>query len=161
LTKNGQSVEKATTADWYHAVATILHQKLLQSWEDTWQRQTQGKRANYLSLEYLLGPNTQTAMDAAGLSDDICEALIGLRADPNEVIKYELDPGLGNGGVGRLGACFLDSGANLHLPMAGYGLFYREGFFKQKIVDGRQTEEEDHWTKDGNPWEVQCTEVPY
>jgi starch phosphorylase len=161
VTENGQSIEKATTADWYHAVATNLRKNLLRSWVETWDRQMEGKRANYLSLEYLLGPNTQTAMDAAKLGDDICEALLKLGADPNEVVKYELDPGLGNGGLGRLAACFLDSGANLHLPMAGYGLFYRQGFFKQKIVDGKQTEEEDLWTRDGNPWEVRCVEVPY
>lgn len=161
LAENASSVEKATTADWYHAVSTILRKKLLQSWTETGDRQSAGKRANYLSLEYLLGPNTQTAMDAAKLGDDICEALVKLGADPNEVVKYELDPGLGNGGLGRLAACFLDSGANLHLPMAGYGLFYREGFFKQKIVGGKQVEEEDHWTRNGNPWEVRCVEVPY
>lgn len=155
LAVDGKTPATATVADWYKAVTGTLCAALSDNWQETRERQrdSRAKDISYLSIEYLPGPNMQTALFASGLNDAMRKVLTGFGVDPEKVIRHEPDPGLGNGGLGRLAACFLDSGANLHLPMVGYGLFYEKGFFRQHIGEhGHQSEHEDLWVADGGHW---------
>lgn len=155
--------EAAEIKHWYVAVAKTIRDILQTTWEEsksTW-NEPNGKRAHYLSMEYLPGPHTYTALNSAQLGDAMPAALSSLvpkklGLTPQDIYSYEPDPGLGNGGLGRLASCFMDSAASLHLPLLGYGLFYRNGFFRQHINDaGRQEELPDVWRIDGqNPWGI-------
>lgn len=161
---DGKTPETAETGDWAKAVAAILRDEMEETWQQTEERQSAKgvKSVNYLSLEYLLGPHMQTALHATGLDAEMREALAGSGADADKVIKHEPDPGLGNGGLGRLAACFLDSGANLGLPMTGYGLFYKDGFFRQRINEGGGQEvEADPWVSEGGHWGAAKPEINY
>ena len=112
------------------------------------------KYVYYLSLEFLIGRLLGNNVINMKM-DELCrKALEDEGIDWNSLRDYEVDAGLGNGGLGRLAACFLDSLSTLNLAAMGYGLRYDYGIFKQRIVDGQQVEEPDHWLKDGTPWEV-------
>jgi starch phosphorylase len=119
---------------------------------------TDCRRAHYLSLEYLLGRSLGNAMLNLGLGEAATQGLYDLGLLLEEIADGEPDAGLGNGGLGRLAACFLDSCATLQLPVKGYGLRYDYGMFRQNIVNGRQVEEPDHWLRNGNPWEQERPE---
>ena len=123
--------------------------------------QQDAKRIYYLSMEFLPGRTLSNALIALGLHDVCSEALRELGLDLDELDVLEPDPALGNGGLGRLAACFLDSMATLGLPGYGYGIRYEYGMFAQRINDGRQVEYPDHWLVSGNPWEFVRPEVKY
>ncbi|MBL0122306.1 MAG: glycogen/starch/alpha-glucan phosphorylase [Betaproteobacteria bacterium] len=124
-------------------------------------RRTEGRRVHYLSMEFLMGRALSNALSALHLDKDIA-AVLG-KAGPNlgQVLESESDAALGNGGLGRLAACFLDSFATLGLPSFGYGLRYENGMFAQRIQDGRQVEVPDEWLTNGNPWEQERNELKF
>ena len=144
----------------YKALAYTIRDHLMESWQQTKEANHHkgGKRAYYLSLEFLMGRALGNAILNLGLDDQTTEALNELGLDFEEMIEQEHDAGLGNGGLGRLAACFIDSCATLKLPVTGYGIRYEYGMFRQKIVDGHQAEEPDHWLRDGNVWELERPE---
>ncbi|SDY16372.1 starch phosphorylase [Allochromatium warmingii] len=144
----------------YRALATILRDRLMERWKSTRQTydETGCKRAYYLSLEFLMGRALSNATFNLELDAPIAEGLRTLGLELEELAAIEPDPGLGNGGLGRLAACFLDSCATLQLPVRGYGLRYEYGMFRQLIENGAQIEEPDHWLRDGNPWEIERPE---
>jgi len=144
----------------YEALVLTLRDRLMERWKRTkyaWEEQ-RCKRAYYLSMEFLMGRTLGNAMLNLGVSDDIRRALHDLGLALEEIEDCEHDAGLGNGGLGRLAACFLDSCATLQLPVVGYGIRYEYGMFRQRIEDGHQVEEPDHWLRDGNPWELERPE---
>ena len=144
----------------YQALAYTIRDHLMESWQATKEANHHkgGKRAYYLSLEFLMGRALGNAILNLGLDNQTTEALNTLGLDFEEMIEQEHDAGLGNGGLGRLAACFVDSCATLRLPVTGYGIRYEYGMFRQKIVDGNQAEEPDHWLRDGNVWELERPE---
>ncbi|RFU35613.1 hypothetical protein B7463_g682, partial [Scytalidium lignicola] len=138
----------------YAAASLAFRDRMIMEWNHTQQRQTfaDDKRIYYLSLEFLMGRALDNAMLNVGLKDLAREGLSDLGFRIEDIIEQEHDAALGNGGLGRLAACFLDSLASLNYPAWGYGLRYRYGIFKQEIVDGYQVEVPDYWL-DFNPWE--------
>lgn len=156
-------VSQAKRGDWYAAVAGYVRDALVPEWLATQQAYNSKdvqRQAHYLSIEWLLGPNISTALQAAKAEEAVTKALVNLGQEPDKILNFEIDPGLGNGGLGRLAACFIDSGANLHLPMNGYGLFYRDGFFRQSInAEGQQEEHPHYWHSEGYPWTFRREDV--
>ncbi|KAJ9481987.1 hypothetical protein VN97_g11465 [Penicillium thymicola] len=144
----------------YSGTALAFRDRLIIEWNKTQQRQTftDQKRVYYLSLEFLMGRTLDNAMLNVGLKDVARDGLSDLGFRVEDVINQENDAALGNGGLGRLAACFLDSMATLNYPAWGYGLRYRYGIFKQEIVDGYQVEIPDYWL-DNNPWEFPRHEI--
>ncbi|MFT7630672.1 MAG: starch phosphorylase [Mariniblastus sp.] len=144
----------------YRAAAIAIRDRLSESWRETRLRlaETTERRVHYLSLEFLLGRSLNNAVQNLGLDDDLRRGLHDLGVQLEEVVEEEHDAGLGNGGLGRLAACFLDSCANLELPVVGYGIRYEYGMFHQHIENGRQVEAPDHWLRDGNLWEIERAE---
>lgn len=144
----------------YKALAIAVRDHLVSNWNDTNTRiqKSKQKRVYYLSLEFLVGRSLTNAALNLGLEEEVKNALSQYGITLEEAAELEYDAGLGNGGLGRLAACFLDSCANLQLPVTGYGIRYEYGMFKQKIENGRQIEEPDHWLRDGNPWELKRPE---
>jgi len=148
--------DNATRRDQYTAFTYCVRDRLIERWIETQatHRNQNVKRIYYLSLEFLIGRLLGNNVINLKM-DPICrEALDDYGIDWHSLRDFEVDAGLGNGGLGRLAACFLDSMSTLDLPGMGYGLRYDYGIFKQRIIDGQQVEEPDHWLKDGNPWEV-------
>ncbi|MBL4762496.1 MAG: glycogen/starch/alpha-glucan phosphorylase [Gammaproteobacteria bacterium] len=144
----------------YKALAYTIRDYLMQDWHAARKAQFERteKRAYYLSLEFLMGRALGNAVLNLGFDERTTEALHGLGLDFEELIEEEHDAGLGNGGLGRLAACFVDSCATLKLPVTGYGIRYEYGMFHQRIEDGHQVEEPDHWLRDGNIWELERPE---
>lgn len=144
----------------YMALALALRARLMERWKNTRYAYEEAdcKRVYYLSLEFLMGRTLGNTMLNLGVKDEATEALYRLGIYMEELIAAEPDAGLGNGGLGRLAACFLDSCATLQLPVRGYGLRYEYGMFRQRIVNGQQVEEPDHWLMNGNPWELERPE---
>ena len=147
---------RATERDEYTAFAMAVRDRLVERWistQEEYARQNT-KRVYYMSLEFLIGRllgNNVINLKA----DQLCrEALKEYGIDWNSLRDYESDAGLGNGGLGRLAACYIDSMSTLNLAGMGYGLRYDYGIFRQKIVNGCQVEEPDHWLKNGYPWEM-------
>ena len=159
----GKDAFAASKRDWLYALSTAVRDRLIERWMDTTRRsyQQDAKRIYYLSMEFLPGRTLSNALIAFGLHDVCSEALRELGLDLDELDELEPDPALGNGGLGRLAACFLDSMATLGLPGFGYGIRYEYGMFSQRIIDGRQVEFPDHWLVSGNPWEFPRPEVKY
>ncbi|MEZ9369742.1 glycogen/starch/alpha-glucan phosphorylase [Shewanella sp. 10N.286.51.B2] len=150
------SRDENATNDMYGALASAVKANLLQQWRETRLKdnQYQQKQVAYLSLEFLMGRTLGNALLSLDLTDQTREALNSYAVDLETLQEAELDAGLGNGGLGRLAACFLDSCASLDLAVVGYGIRYEYGMFKQKVVDGYQIEQPDRWLREGNPWEV-------
>ncbi|WP_144207408.1 glycogen/starch/alpha-glucan phosphorylase [Shewanella donghaensis] len=148
--------DENATNDMYSALASTIKLQLLEQWRETRLKdnQYQQKQVAYLSLEFLMGRTLGNALLSLDLTDDTHAALKQYSADLETLQEAELDAGLGNGGLGRLAACFLDSCASLDLAVVGYGIRYEYGMFKQKLVDGYQVEQPDRWLREGNPWEV-------
>ncbi|OJZ19687.1 MAG: glycogen phosphorylase [Thiobacillus sp. 65-29] len=144
----------------YHALAWALRDRIMSDWMNTYAGRDQpGRRhAYYLSLEFLIGRALGNHVLNLGLDAPTREALQSFSHTLEEVVEQEPDAGLGNGGLGRLAACFMDSCATLKLPVMGYGIRYEYGMFGQRIEDGYQKEEPDHWLRAGNPWEVERSE---
>ncbi|XP_073433767.1 glycogen phosphorylase, liver form [Dendrobates tinctorius] len=145
----------STTRDYYFALAHTVRDHLVGRWIRTQQYyyEKDPKRTYYLSLEFYMGRTLQNTMINLGLQNACDEAIYQLGLDIEELEEMEEDAGLGNGGLGRLAACFLDSMATLGLAAYGYGIRYEYGIFNQKIRDGWQVEEADDWLRHGNPWE--------
>ncbi len=157
LAKSG---DRATERDCYKALAYAVRDRLVDRWMATQDayRAAKVRRVYYLSLEFLIGRLLGNNVINLGLEQQCREAMDSLGLDWNRLRDYEMDAGLGNGGLGRLAACFMDSLATLNLPATGYGLRYDYGIFRQRIVNGEQREEPDNWLKYGYPWEIQRPE---
>ena len=153
----------ATTRDWFEIAAMTARDRMVERWMETMQSyyNEDPKRVYYLSLEFLVGRTFSNAALNLGLHDEFKKALYELGQDIEEVSEIEFDAALGNGGLGRLAACFLDSMATLGLPCYGYGIRYEYGMFHQKIENGIQIEHPDNWLRYGNPWEFARPEVLY
>jgi starch phosphorylase len=144
----------------YDALAYTVRDRLMVNWRNTWVDYLQPgtRRAYYMSLEFLIGRSLSNNLLNLGIKDEVSEALFHYCADLEETSAQEADAGLGNGGLGRLAACFMDSCASLRLPVVGYGIRYEYGMFRQHIENGYQVEDPDHWLRDGNPWEIERAE---
>lgn len=146
----------ATPHDWYMALAYSVRDRMLERWAAT--IQTYAERdlrvACYLSAEFLIGPQLGNNLVNLGIEDNARDAMHALGQDLDELLALEEEPGLGNGGLGRLAACYLDSLATLEIPSVGYGIRYEFGIFNQDIRDGWQVELADLWLQKGNPWEI-------
>ncbi len=147
-------LERAGRRDVYAALAHTVRDRLMSDWLDTVRNRgrLQSKTVVYLSAEYLMGRQLGNALLATGLTEVAREALAGLGLDLDEVYDMEVEPGLGNGGLGRLAACFADSLATLGRPAIGYGILYEYGIFEQSFEGGRQVEKPDQWLDHDNPW---------
>lgn len=145
---------------YYRALAYAVRDRISDQWQVTQDRfaASDSRRVHYLSLEFLLGRSLNNAVQNLDLEQPVREALQQYGCHLEVIAEQELDAGLGNGGLGRLAACFLDSCANLQLPVTGYGIRYEFGMFHQHIENGRQVEDPDHWLRDGNPWEIERPE---
>ena len=148
--------ESATRDEWWTATCYAVRDRMLDRFMKTQAEHHRKKvrRAYYLSLEYLMGRLLINNLHNAGLYEAAREALGELGQDFDEITSEEADMGLGNGGLGRLAACFLDSLATLDLPAVGYGIHYEFGLFRQEFKDGHQIEHPDVWQEKGCPWEV-------
>lgn len=144
----------------YEALSLTLRDRIMTDWRNTWKTHDKKgtKKAYYMSLEFLIGRSLGNHIINLGLEDKTAGAMDKFALKLEDVISEEHDAGLGNGGLGRLAACFMDSCATLQLPVIGYGIRYEYGMFRQKIEDGYQIEEPDHWLRDGNPWELERSE---
>ncbi len=151
-----KDLSSATRLDVYHAIAHAVRDRLVQRWIHTQRTYTERnvKRVYYLSAEFLLGRALANNLISLDLYDVARTALRRYGLDLADIIEQEKDPGLGNGGLGRLAACFLDSMATMQLPGYGYGIRYEFGIFDQGIENGWQVERGDAWLRHGNPWEV-------
>ncbi len=152
----GKTPALATRHDYYLALAYTVRDRMLHRWMSTAETYTrQGSRTVvYLSAEFLLGPHLGNNLLNLGITEEVRQAVRELGLDMEELIACEDEPGLGNGGLGRLAACFLDSLATLEIPSLGYGIRYEFGIFQQDIADGWQMEKTDKWLRFGNAWEL-------
>ncbi len=159
----GKDAVTAQPRDWLHAVELAVRDRLVARWMRTTRMQYEQdvKRVYYLSMEFLIGRTFSNALLALGIYGEVKEALSGLGIDLASLEDLEPDAALGNGGLGRLAACFLDSMATVGVPGFGYGIRYEYGMFRQTIVDGNQVEMPDYWLRAGNPWEFPRPEVTY
>ncbi|MGK7913781.1 MAG: glycogen/starch/alpha-glucan phosphorylase [Synechococcus sp.] len=146
----------ATKNDYYMAIAHTVRDRMLQRWNSTAEAYTQtgARTVCYFSAEFLMGPHLINNLINLGIYDNAKQALSELGLNLDDLSELEEEPGLGNGGLGRLAACYLDSLATLELPTLGYGIRYEFGIFDQEIHDGWQVEVTDKWLRNGNPWEL-------
>lgn len=153
----------ATENDYYMALAYTVRDRLLQRWLASSNSYIENKTRTvcYLSAEFLLGPHLGNNLINLGIYDQIHQAVEELGLDLDKLIAQEEEPGLGNGGLGRLAACYMDSLATLEIPAIGYGIRYEFGIFDQEIHDGWQVEITDKWLRYGNPWEICRPEITY
>ncbi|RSZ42573.1 MULTISPECIES: glycogen/starch/alpha-glucan phosphorylase [unclassified Variovorax] len=159
----GKDPVAASQDDWLNATSQAVRDQLVERWMMTTRANYAQdlKRVYYLSMEFLIGRTFTNALLAVDLYDTVREALADFGVDMAALAEREPDAALGNGGLGRLAACFLDSMATLGVPGMGYGIRYEYGMFRQRIVDGQQVETPDYWLTRGNPWEFQRPEVNY
>lgn len=152
----GKPVALATQHDYYMALAYTVRDQMLHRWNSTAETFThqRSRTVCYLSAEFLMGPHLGNNLINMGLFDQFKQAIVELGLDFDELLAQEEEPGLGNGGLGRLAACYLDSLATLEIPSLGYGIRYEFGIFHQEIRDGWQVERTDKWLRRGNPWEI-------
>ncbi|MBS2771524.1 glycogen/starch/alpha-glucan phosphorylase [Anoxybacillus rupiensis] len=152
----GKRFEESTVRDQYHTLGNMVREYISQDWIRTNERSRakSSKQVYYLSIEFLLGRLLGSNLLNLGIRDVVEKGLKELGIDLEEIEESEADAGLGNGGLGRLAACFLDSLASLNLPGHGCGIRYKHGLFDQKIVDGYQVELPEQWLRHGNVWEV-------
>lgn len=157
----GVDLESATSLDCYQALAATVYRYMLPRALDTRRAQvgSETKWAYYLSAEYLLGRQLDNNLLSADLTDVAARAMAGLGFSLDALREVEIEPGLGNGGLGRLAACLLDSAATLQYPVIGYGIRYEYGIFRQSFMDGWQVERPDDWSLLGNPWEIAHPEL--
>lgn len=151
----GRSPKEASQRDWLNATLHAVRDLVTEGWITTARqsRAEETRRVYYLSMEFLIGRTLSNAMIAEGVYDVAEKALAELNVNLEEIIEKEVDPGLGNGGLGRLAACFMDSLATLAIPAMGYDIRYEYGMFRQKIENGQQVERPDDWLEKGAPWE--------
>ncbi len=150
----------ATKNDYYMALAYAVRDRMLQHWISTAAAYTKqaSRTVAYLSAEFLMGPHLGNNLINLGILERVRECMAELGLNLDELLQQEEEPGLGNGGLGRLAACFIDSLATLEVPAVGYGIRYEFGIFHQEIVDGWQVEKTDKWLRFGNPWELKRPE---
>lgn len=159
----GKDPEHAFDHDWFEAIALAARDHMVDHWMDHTRqiyRKSQ-KRVYYLSLEFLIGRLLYDSLSNLGLLDVAREALEGLDVDLERIRLLEPDAALGNGGLGRLAACFMESMSTLGIAAHGYGIRYEHGLFRQAVVDGWQQEQTENWLDFGNPWEFERAEVIY
>ncbi|MFV0406573.1 MAG: glycogen/starch/alpha-glucan phosphorylase [Propioniciclava sp.] len=154
-TSQGVALSESSINDQYHALATTVRNYLMARWLETGRKTkaAKAKTIGYLSAEYLLGRQLGNALLATDLNEIAFEGLKQCGIDLPTMRRQEVEPGLGNGGLGRLAACFIDSLATMNVPCIGYGIRYEYGIFRQTFVDGRQVEQPDTWLTLGSPWE--------
>lgn len=159
----GRIPKTATLNDWYMAVAYTVRDRILHKWMQTIETYmgNKDKSVSYLSAEFLIGPQLGCNLISLGIYDDVKEAVAQLGQNLDELLAQEEEPGLGNGGLGRLAACFLESLASLEILGVGYGIRYEFGIFDQEIRDGWQVETTDKWLRLGNPWEISRPEINF
>jgi starch phosphorylase len=159
----GKDAKVAKPHDWLTASILVIRDRVIDRWMDSTRRtyESGGKRVYYLSLEFLIGRLTRDAVSNLGLMDELREALKSLGVDFDVVAALEADAALGNGGLGRLAACFMESMATTDVPAYGYGIRYVHGLFRQQIADGWQVELPETWLAHGNPWEFERRESAY
>lgn len=150
----GKRLKYATKPEIWGALSTALMSQIVDQWHETRKSYKARKTAHYLSAEYLMGRALGNNLINLGAYNEAAQLLEELGVNINEVEEIEEDAALGNGGLGRLAACFMDSSATMNLPVQGYGLRYRNGLFKQYFKDGGQLEEADEWLKYGDPWSI-------
>ena len=153
----------ATRNDWYMAVAYTIRERVLHRWMSTIETvmTTKAKSVSYLSAEFLIGPQLGSHLVSLGILDQVREAVTQLGQNLDDLFEQEEEPGLGNGGLGRLAACFMDSLASLEVLGTGYGIRYEFGIFDQSVRGGWQVEETDKWLRLGSPWEIPRPEICY
>ncbi len=159
----GKNPEVANRHDWLVATTLALRDVMIEQWMDSTRRayKAQARRVYYLSLEFLIGRLLRDSLNNLELQDVFREALAELNVDLDLTEALEPDAALGNGGLGRLAACFMDSMASLDIPAYGYGIRYNHGLFRQLVNDGWQVEVPETWLEDGNPWEFARREAAY
>lgn len=152
----GKPVSLATQHDYYMALAYLVRDRMLHRWNTTAESYTQHRARTvcYLSAEFLMGPHLGNNLINLGLYNEVKQAIQELGLNFDELLAQEEEPGLGNGGLGRLAACYLDSMASLEIPSLGYGIRYEFGIFHQDLKDGWQVERTDKWLHNGNPWKL-------
>ncbi len=152
----GKPIALATQHDYYMALAYLVRDRMLQRCNSTAESYTQQRSRTvcYLSAEFLMGPHLGNNLINMGIYDQVKQAITELGLDFDTLLAQEEEPGLGNGGLGRLAACYLDSLATLEIPSLGYGIRYEFGIFEQELRDGWQVERTDKWLRFGNPWEI-------
>ncbi|MFM7605975.1 MAG: glycogen/starch/alpha-glucan phosphorylase [Prosthecobacter sp.] len=152
----GAYVQSASENDWWVATCLALRDRVmdLSTKSRSLHRQEGVRRVHYLSLEYLMGRLLENNLRNSGLYEHTKAALAECGRDLDCLLQREPDMGLGNGGLGRLAACFMDSLSTLNLPAIGYGIHYEFGLFRQEFVDGKQVEHPDAWMRDGSPWKI-------
>ncbi|OIK12764.1 glycogen phosphorylase [Bacillus sp. MUM 116] len=157
----GTSFAESSEQDHFQTLGNMIREYVSNDWIKTNERyrETKGKQVYYLSIEYLLGKLLRQNLINLGIEDVVQEGLEELGIDLGELEEFEADAGLGNGGLGRLAACFLDSLASLNLPGHGHGIRYKHGLFEQKIVDGYQVELPEQWLRSGNVWEIRKADL--
>lgn len=159
----GRFPDVATQNDYYQALAYTIRDRILERWVKTAQtyKNTGARTVAYLSAEYLLGPQLGNNILNLGILDNVKQAVEALGIDLYTLVQQEEEPGLGNGGLGRLAACYMDSLATLQIPAIGYGIRYEFGIFDQQIKDGWQVEMTDKWLHNGNPWELSRAKLTF
>ncbi|MBI5450362.1 MAG: glycogen/starch/alpha-glucan phosphorylase [Gammaproteobacteria bacterium] len=159
----GKDTYTATTRDWFNVASYVVRDRMIERWMETMRTyyRADAKRVYYLSMEFLIGRTLMNSVINMGIYDEVSQAVKEMGLDIEKICDIEPDAGLGNGGLGRLAACFLDSMATLGLPGYGYGIRYEYGMFRQAIEDGYQIEHPDNWLRYGNPWEFSRPEVLY
>ena len=159
----GKDTRTASSRDWFVALALAVRDRIVDRWMSATRRshQAAGKQVYYLSVEFLIGRLLMDGLTNLGLTEPAREALAALGVDLAEIRQEEPDAALGNGGLGRLAACFMESMASVGLPAYGYGIRYEHGLFRQMISDGWQHEAPEDWLAHGNPWEFERPEVVY
>ena len=160
-----KSPQHATRNDWYMALAYTVRDRILERYITTLDAimgpRSDAKVVAYLSAEFLIGPQLGNNLISLGIWDEVEQALSTVGQELKPILEQEEEPGLGNGGLGRLAACYMDSLATLDVPAIGYGIRYEFGIFDQAIRDGWQIEMTDKWLRFGNPWEIVRSEVTY
>ncbi|MDK6907191.1 glycogen/starch/alpha-glucan phosphorylase [Actinotignum timonense] len=151
---SGVSTSGSSLRDYWEGLSELTMSRLADNWEATTKKYREGQRASYFSAEFLMGRALLNNLVNLGLVDDARKALEDYGLNLTDVLDEEPDAALGNGGLGRLAACFMDSCATLNFPVVGYGILYRYGLFKQSFVDGFQKEEPDPWMENGSPFVV-------
>ena len=159
----GRVPQLATLNDWYMALAYTIRNRIMEGWVKSLEilRDKSTKMVAYLSAEFLEGPHLGNNLINLGLREQVHQAVAELGLDLETLLRREPEPGLGNGGLGRLAACYMDSLATLQVPAIGYGIRYEFGIFNQEIREGRQVEKTDYWLRLGNPWEISRPEIAY
>ena len=161
--RSGKNELAATKHDWFTAAVLAVRDEIIDIWIASTTRtyKEKGKRVYYLSLEFLIGRLLRDALANTGLAREMEQALRNQGLDLADLEELEPDAALGNGGLGRLAACFMESLASLDIPAYGYGIRYVNGMFRQRIKDGWQVELPETWLEHGNPWEFERRESCY